>query len=132
MDRNDYVVVGAGPCGLAAARTLQDGGATPVVLERAATAGGLASSVTDPAGFVWDLGAHVAFSHFGEFDALLNDTMGVDVLRHERSSHVVYGGDWVPYPFQHNLARLPVGDAINCLIELIGKPDRQAVTFDDW
>src|SRR5947209_11332509 len=97
------VIIGAGPCGLACARELDRLGCRDwLVLERAARAGGLASSVVDPAGFTWDLGGHVVFSHFGEFDALLADMMGDELLSHERSSYVRYGDRWVPYPFQNN------------------------------
>src|SRR6202030_3333756 len=55
-----------------------------LIVEQADHAGGLASSVLDPAGFTWDMGGHVVFSHFGEFDALLAEAMGEDVLDHDR------------------------------------------------
>ncbi|MFG1918478.1 protoporphyrinogen/coproporphyrinogen oxidase [Micromonospora sp. NPDC048898] len=128
----EHVVLGAGPCGLAAARELRRGGRTPIVVEREESAGGLASSFSDDRGFVWDLGAHVAFSPFGDFDELLDDMMGDDVLRHERSSYVVYGGRWVPYPFQHNLAMLPTDEAVECMVDLIERPRQAVRTFDDW
>ncbi|MEV4257423.1 FAD-dependent oxidoreductase [Spirillospora sp. NPDC049652] len=126
------LVVGAGPCGLAAARELHLAGGRPVVLERAPHAGGLASSVTDPAGFVWDLGAHVAFSYFGDFDSLLDDVMAGDVLRHERSSYIRFGERWVPYPFQHNLTALPEADAADCMVDMIERPSGPVGNYDDW
>ena len=110
------VVIGAGPCGVACARELTRLGHRDwLVLERTDHAGGLASSVVDPAGFTWDLGGHVVFSHYGEFDALLADAMGEDILAHDRSSYVRFDDRWVPYPFQNNLRYLPEEVVTECL-----------------
>ena len=117
---NQVVVVGAGPCGLGCVRELARLDLDDVVvLEAADRPGGLAASCTDPQGFTWDRGGHVVFSHHGEFDRLLADVLGEDVLRHERSSWVLAGGAWVPYPFQNNLHRLPVEVAHECLVGLV-------------
>src|SRR4051812_43252215 len=98
------VIVGAGPCGLACARELDRLHYPNWILLEAGTApGGLARSVRDPAGFTWDLGGHVVFSAFGEFDELLHDVMGDDLVHHDRSSYVRFLDRWVPYPFQNNL-----------------------------
>jgi NADPH-dependent 2,4-dienoyl-CoA reductase/sulfur reductase-like enzyme len=80
VGRKRIVIVGAGPCGLACARELTRLGHEEwVVLEQGASAGGHASSVVDPQGFTWDIGGHVVFSHYGEFDALLDEAMGDEV-----------------------------------------------------
>jgi len=89
------------------------------VMEAASHAGGLASSVVDAAGFTWDLGGHVVFSHYGEFDRLLAEVMGPDLLHHERSSFVRIADGWVPYPFQNNLHHLPAALAEEALAGLI-------------
>lgn len=110
------VIIGAGPCGLACARELERLGHRDwLVLEAGDRPGGLAASLTDPAGFTWDHGGHVVFSHFGEFDALLAEVMGEDVLVHERSSYVRFGDRWIPYPFQNNLRHLPPEVTDECL-----------------
>ncbi len=113
-------VIGAGPCGLGCLRELDRLGTHDVVvLEAASGPGGLASSVTDARGFTWDRGGHVVFSHHGEFDRLLADVLGDDLLHHDRSSWVLADGSWVPYPFQNNLHRLDPDTALECLIGLI-------------
>ena len=47
------------------------------------------------------------FSHYGEFDDLLAEAMGDNIVHHDRSSFIRIADTWVPYPFQHNLHRLP-------------------------
>jgi protoporphyrinogen oxidase len=117
------VIIGAGPCGLACGRELDRlGHRNWLILERASKPGGLAASVRDSSGFTWDLGGHVVFSHFGEFDALLEEVMDGDVLRHERSSYIRFADRWVPYPFQNNLRYLPEEIRDECLRGLAAAP----------
>lgn len=128
-------VIGAGPCGLGCLRELDRLGIQDVVvLEAAAQPGGLAGSVSDDRGFTWDRGGHVVFSHHGEFDSLLADVLGDEVLHHDRSSWVLAGGSWVPYPFQNNLHRLDPGTALECLIGLIeaGTSAEESVVGSDF
>jgi protoporphyrinogen oxidase len=116
-------IVGAGPCGLGCGRELHELGHYDwAIYERADVAGGHAGSELDPAGFTWDQGGHVVFSHFGEFDRLLEDVLGDDVHEHDRSSYVRVDGRWVPYPFQNNLRYLGPEDAYDCLVGLIDAP----------
>jgi UDP-galactopyranose mutase len=128
------VIIGAGPCGLACGRELSRLGHRDwVILERCGHPGGLASSVVDAAGFTWDLGGHVVFSHFGEFDALLEEAMGDQILRHERSSYVRFGNRWVPYPFQNNLRHLPNEIVEECLEGLAQAPGGSTeMDFATW
>lgn len=128
------LIVGAGPCGLACGRELDRLGQRDwLIVERADHAGGLASSVLDPAGFTWDMGGHVVFSHFGEFDALLAEAMEEDVLDHDRSSYVRFDGRWVPYPFQNNLRHLPDEVTAECLDGLAKAPGGSTeMDFRTW
>lgn len=114
------VILGAGPCGLACANELDRlGHRNWILLEAAPAVGGLASSVVDRAGFTWDLGGHVVFSHFGEFDRLLGELfVPHELLHHDRSSYIRFRGHWVPYPFQQHLHCLPQADAEACLRSL--------------
>jgi protoporphyrinogen oxidase len=127
-------VVGAGPCGLACGRELALLGYHDwAIYERSDHAGGHASSHVDPAGFTWDEGGHVVFSHFGEFDRMLDEALGDDVHEHERSSYVRLDGRWVPYPFQNNLRYLAPEDAYDCLVGLIDAPGANGeADFATW
>jgi protoporphyrinogen oxidase len=128
------LIIGAGPCGLACGRELRRiGHRNWLIVEQADHAGGLASSVVDREGFTWDLGGHVVFSHFREFDALLDEVMGDEICDHERSSYVRYDDRWVPYPFQNNLHHLPEAVRDECLEGLRRAPGgAPAMDFATW
>jgi protoporphyrinogen oxidase len=133
-DSPRIIVIGAGPCGLGAARELARlGHEAFTIFERAPKAGGLASSVIDPNGFTWDHGGHVVFSHYGEFDNLLEEVMDSDVYHHERSSYIRFGQRWVPYPFQNNLRHLPPEVALECIEGLIeAQGGDSSMDFAEW
>ena len=119
-DAPNIAIVGAGPCGLGCARELNLlGHENWTVFERNSGPAGLAGSVVDPQGFTWDFGGHVVFSHYGEFDRLLEEVMGDEVYSHERSSYIRFHDRWVPYPFQNNLRHLPPEEAYECILGLI-------------
>jgi protoporphyrinogen oxidase len=115
-----YLIIGAGPTGLGAAWRLTELGENDfLVLERDPQVGGLAASFTDAAGFTWDVGGHVVFSHYEAFDRLLAELLGADVLRHQRESWIRVAGTFVPYPFQNNIRRLPPELAWECVEGLL-------------
>lgn len=73
------------------------------------------------------------FSHFGEFDRLLDEVMGDDVYHHERSSYIRFDDRWVPYPFQNNLRYLPPKVTEECLLGLIEAPGGDpSMDFAAW
>lgn len=123
MSDPKVLVIGAGPCGLGCARELDRlQHRNWVLCERSDHPGGHAASHTDAQGFTWDEGGHVVFSHYGEFDKLLDEVMGEDVFHHERSSYIRFDDRWVPYPFQNNLRYLPPDVAYDCILGLIEAP----------
>src|SRR5687767_8625516 len=71
------LIIGAGPTGLGAAYRLKELGYTNFhIYERSGHIGGLASSFTDSAGFTWDIGGHVMFSHYKYYDECFEKLMG--------------------------------------------------------
>ena len=102
------MIIGAGPTGLGVADRLQARGWSDyLVVERAAGAGGLAASECDAAGFTWDLGGHVQFSHYQAYDRALDRALGSRWITHARTACIRIQGLDVGYPFQHHLHQLP-------------------------
>ena len=114
------VIIGAGPTGLGAAYRLRELGHENFHLyDRLPYLGGLAGSFTDPAGFTWDIGGHVMFSHYQYYDDVFNELMGEDYQLNDRECWVRMMDRWVPYPFQNNIRYLPKEATFECLSGLV-------------
>ncbi len=126
------VIIGAGPTGLGAAYRLKELGYDNFhVYDRAPHIGGLASSFTDSAGFTWDIGGHVMFSHYKYYDDVFNRLMGDEYQENMRECWVRMMDRWVPYPFQNNIRYLPREVAYECLAGLVeaqSQRDHKAAT----
>ena len=135
LDGRRILVIGAGPTGLGAATRLAELGASDVtLLERAAHPGGLASSFRDEAGFTWDVGGHVQFSHYAEFDRAMDRALGDEWLIHDRESWIWMRERFVPYPLQNNVHLLPDADKRACLVGLLRRQpgDTPPSNFSEW
>ncbi len=130
------VIIGAGPTGLGAAWHLEElGYKNWQLFEAVDVPGGLASSVVDDRGFTWDQGGHVLFSHYSYFDCLMEKLLGDSWISHIRESWVWMRNQFIPYPLQNNIWRLPEDDLIKCLNGLLavqgnGRPRPE--TFREW
>jgi protoporphyrinogen oxidase len=129
-------IIGAGPTGLGAAYRLQELGYRDwTVYERNSFVGGLASSRTDGAGFTYDIGGHVMFSHYEYFDRLVERMLGDDFQELMRESWIRMFDRWIPYPLQNNVRHLPAGVLLECLDGLVDAQQQQpqaAGNFSDW
>ncbi len=132
------VIVGAGPAGLGAAYMLDRSGFDDWMLyEQSDVVGGLSRSVVDDAGFTWDIGGHVVFSHYGVYTRLLDELLPPsDWIEHQRESWIRLLETWVPYPFQNNIHRLPPEQRAYCLEGLVqaalNRSDRRCDNFEDF
>lgn len=131
------VIVGAGPCGLGAAYQLAELGFDDfVVCERGDDVGGLASSVADENGFVWDYGCHVLYSRYDYFNAVLDKALPDAWIDQPRNAQVWIGGRFVPYPLQYNVHRLPGDVRRECVLGLAAAATRRSpapeANFKDW
>ncbi len=137
-DKKPYIIIGAGPTGLGAALRLREHGVNDfVILEADNVVGGLAKSFTDEAGFTWDIGGHVQFSHYTHFDEVMEAAIPSHLWHHhERESWVWVKDRFVPYPFQNNLKYLPRDAMWSCVEPLIdGKEINVTATpsnFREW
>jgi protoporphyrinogen oxidase len=131
------VIIGAGPTGLGAAYRLKEMGYGNFhMYDRLGHIGGLASSYTDSAGFTWDVGGHVMFSHYKYYDDVFEKLVGNDYQMNMRECWVRMFNTWVPYPFQNNIRYLPKEVTYECLVGLIEaqtKRDHKAArNFEDF
>ena len=129
------VIIGAGPTGLGAAYRLNELRYSDYrVLESRDHPGGLASSYRDDMGFTWDVGGHVAHSHYAYFDDVVDQVLGDRRFYHVRESWICLKERFVPYPFQYNLHHLDAEDcqkALRGLDQLLGG-DHPADNLADW
>jgi protoporphyrinogen oxidase len=130
------VIIGAGPVGLGAAYRLQElGYGDFVVYERNSYVGGLAASFRDSAGFTYDVGGHVMFSHYRYFDDLVDRLLGEDHTKLMRESWIWMNDRWIPYPLQNNIRHLPAVallDCLNGLVDVQGRDVSGAANFGEW
>jgi protoporphyrinogen oxidase len=140
MDKK-VVILGAGPTGLGAATRLQQLGHHDwILIDRNEYTGGLATSFTDPQGFLWDIGGHVIFSHYAYFNDLIDKGLLAYAKRHrclgdseptldqvwcvhKRESWIRFQTDsWIPYPFQNSFYMLQdkkvIGECFDGLFEI--------------
>ena len=129
------VIVGAGPTGLGAAHRLAERGHDDwVVLEAGDGVGGLARSFSDAAGFTYDIGGHILFSHYPYYTEVVDRALGQDHSELQREAWVFMEGRFIPYPFQNNIRDLAPQTVYECLVGLIEAQRRQhdPATFADW
>ena len=88
-DPGRVLILGCGPTGCGTAWRLEESGHVDYqILEASDRPGGLAASVVDDAGFTWDLGGHVQFSHYSYYDRVLDAAVTDGWLWHARESWV--------------------------------------------
>lgn len=130
------LILGAGPCGIGAAHRLAELGHNDwQIMEMNGHVGGLSASFVDRAGFTWDIGGHVLFSHYDYFDRAVDGALGGAYHEHLRESWVRILGTWVPYPFQNNIRYLPDAVLRDCLEGLRAVRNGAAAgtaTFREW
>ena len=134
-DNPRIVIIGAGPTGLGAGYRLQELGYDNwVILEANDYVGGLATSFTDDAGFTYDIGGHVMFSHYQYYDDLVDKLMGDDYTELQREAWVWTEGRFIAYPFQNNIRDLERETVFECLVGLIEAQKRESspTNFKEW
>lgn len=133
---NRIIIIGAGPTGLGAAYRLEELGYDNWgIYERNDHVGGLAASFKDNAGFTWDIGGHVIFSHYEYFDRIIEEALGTEYYSHLRESWIWMLNCWIPYPFQNNIRYLPMEALEECLVGLRNLRNAQpkiSSNFHEW
>jgi protoporphyrinogen oxidase len=119
----------------AAHRLHEANGAAPdwILVEATRDIGGLAATVQDHAGYRWDLGGHVIYSHYELFDRVVREAVAPDRWTTlVREGWVWHHDRFVPAPFQRNLHRLDPDEIARCVNGLRRRSPSSAPTFDAW
>ncbi|HUG18688.1 MAG TPA: NAD(P)-binding protein, partial [Planctomycetaceae bacterium] len=137
IEEYELAMIGLGPTGIGAAWRARELGLDDfVMLEADSHAGGLAASFRDRAGFTWDQGVHLHFSHYEKYDRFLDDVLPTEEwLRLDRSAAAQIGGSLVPYPVQLHLHHLPAEPRWECLrglLEATDRPRGKPANFREW
>jgi protoporphyrinogen oxidase len=134
-----FVVLGGGPCGLAAAWQLASHGERVVVVEQEPLVGGLcATHVKD--GYRFDLGGHRFVSSDVALTRWLEGLLGDDLLTSRRRSVVLHEGRSFQYPLDARdlLRNLGLRENVRAALGYARARVRQwvaptpDVTFEDW
>jgi protoporphyrinogen oxidase len=114
-------VIGAGPSGLCLGMFLEH---ETEVLEARAHPGGTASSIRID-GYTFDHGPHIMFSKNEAILDFMVASLGDNVHKCRRNNRIAYRGRMVKYPFENDLAALPVDEAYECVRDYLINPWRE-------
>src|SRR5438067_10934825 len=99
-ERDDVVILGAGPAGLTAAWELRKHDVPTKVIEKDPSyVGGLARTV-EHNGYRFDIGGHRFFSKNQEIEDLWTEVMQDEMLTRGRLSRIYYRGRFYAYPIK--------------------------------
>ena len=134
-----FVILGGGPCGLAAAWELARAGKAPIVIEAEPLVGGLCAT-HEKSGFRFDLGGHRFVSSDAKLTRFIEEMLGPELLTRERKSVVLHDGRRFQYPLDAWDLLTSLGPVEN-VRALAGYTKalaesrvhgRTAVSFQDW
>ena len=136
-ERDDVVIMGAGPAGLTAAWELLKHGLPVNVLEKDPRyVGGLARTV-EHNGYRFDIGGHRFFSKNEEIEQTWTEILGDELLSRGRLSRIFYRGRFFAYPLRAFNALWNLGpiETVRCLASYAHarlRPIRNPRTLEEW
>lgn len=140
METVDFLIVGAGVCGLGAGIRAHTSEKTWLMVEKESGPGGLSRTLEED-GFKIDFGGHVGANHAKFVDDVMQAAVGAydgeNWLNHKRISHVIMEDEKqirkVPYPFQKNLKFLSEESMKDCIEGLLNRDQRVTPeNFKEW
>lgn len=131
-----FLIVGAGPAGLAAAYALAKNGRQAAVLEQSDHVGGLARTI-ERRGFRFDIGGHRFFTKNAEVDALWREILGEEFLHRPRLSRIYYRRKFFDYPITPMNALVGLGpwSSLQVVASYVKRrllPRKPECNFEDW
>jgi protoporphyrinogen oxidase len=137
-DRQNVVIVGAGPAGLTAAYVLAKRyGVESTILEGDSQVGGISRTV-ERDGWRFDIGGHRFFTKVKEVEALWHEILpDEDFLLRPRMSRIYYKGKYYDYPLKASnaLKNLGLWEAFLCVMSYLWArihPPKDESTLEGW
>ncbi len=121
MTSSSLGIIGAGPSGLAVNLFLNQ---PADILESSDHVGGHAASFSD-AGFTFDYGPHILFSRDQQILDFIIATLGDNISKCRRNNKISFKDRLLKYPFENDLASLPLEDNYECIKDFIFNPDKE-------
>ncbi len=139
IDKKDMkvVIMGGGPAGLAAGKTLSDENVKCIVFEKDDGVGGL-SRTHHHKGFLFDLGGHRFFTKRNELDEFIQRLLVDELIEVKRSSKIYFMGKFFNYPPTFFNAFLGLGPWMSAQIlasflrERLRLHKPPVITLEDW
>lgn len=116
-----YGIIGAGPSGLAVNLFLKE---QAEIVERNDHVGGHAASFMKE-GFTFDYGPHILFSRDSTILNFIVATLGENVVQCRRKNKIAFKDRLIKYPFENDLASLPLIDNYECIRDFIFNPFKE-------
>ena len=136
-ERDDVVIMGAGPAGLTAAWELMKHEVPVTVIEKDPRyVGGLARTV-EHRGYRFDIGGHRFFSKNEEIEETWTEILGEEMLSRGRLSRIYYRGRFFAYPLKafNALRNLGPAETVRCMASYAYariRPIKNPRTLEDW
>ena len=136
-ERQEVVIMGAGPAGLTAAYELMKHDVPVTIIEKDPSyVGGLARTV-EHKGYRFDIGGHRFFSKNQEVEDLWTEILGPEMLTRDRLSRIYYQGKYFAYPLKATNALWNLGliETIRCMASYARArlfPMPHPRSFEDW
>jgi protoporphyrinogen oxidase len=124
------VVVGAGPAGIAA---LRHSAPSSLCFEQTERLSGICD-VWEVGGELFDIGGHLLHPSYPAFVQEVREALqavGEDLIVQPRRAFVFFDGQYVPYPFQHQIGRLSAERRERCIAALDQPPPPAIRTLAD-
>jgi protoporphyrinogen oxidase len=136
LDHHAFIIIGAGPAGLAAAYELAKEGRQLLILEKADKVGGISRTEVHK-GYRFDIGGHRFLTTHKEVQQLWEEMLGADFRKVPRLSRLFYKNRFFKYPldFFDTLANLGLWESILIVASYLKakcRPHPQAATFEQY
>lgn len=101
------------------------------ILEKEGVTGGLCRTFWKD-GFGYDIGGHILFSKHQHVNERINELLGDNIFHQRRANAILFKGCYVKYPFENDLAALPLVDRYECLIDYLKADYPEPTNLEEW